>query len=126
MILLRRLQTAGADKLVWSSQFGFRLGRSTEDALHCVRRAVEKAWADKGGSLHLLALDWRKAFDSIDPSATLNALRRFGLPPKLLKAIAAIYSERESSWSEMPATHQALGNRGLVFARAVRYHRFCL
>ena len=94
MILLKRLLAAGADRLVWSSQFGFRPGRSTDDALHCVRRAVERACADRGGSLHLLALDWRKAFDSIDPSALLDALRRFGLPLQLQNAIAAIYTER--------------------------------
>ena len=90
MILLKRLLAAGADAHVWSSQFGFRQERSTEDALHCVRRAVERAWADKGGHLHLLALAWRKAFDSIDPSAMLDALRIFGLPLQLRNVIKAI------------------------------------
>ena len=91
MILLKRLLAAGADSRVWSSQFGFRPGRSTDDALHCVRRAMERACADRGGSLHSLALDYRKTFDSIDPSALLNALRRFGLPLQFQTAISAIY-----------------------------------
>lgn len=111
MILLKRLLAAGADKLVWSSQFGFRPGRSTDDALHCVRRAVERAWADRGGSLHLLALDWRKAFDSIDPKALLNALRRFGLPPQLLKTIGAIYSERSFVVSDAGSTSEVRQQR---------------
>ena len=94
MILLRRILDAGADQRIGSSQFGFRAGRSTDDALHCVRRAVERAWAHRGGNLHLLALDWRKAFDSIDPAALLNALRRFGLPPHFRQVVAAIYGNR--------------------------------
>ena len=61
MILLKRLQKAGADDRIWCSQFGFRSRRGTADALHCARRAVERALADKGGSLHLMALDWQKA-----------------------------------------------------------------
>jgi hypothetical protein len=66
MIVLRRLLGAGADELLWTSQFGFRRCRSTEDALHCARRAIEEAWAHRGGKVHLLALDWAKALDSIN------------------------------------------------------------
>ncbi len=47
-----------------------------------------------GAEGHLLALDWRKAFDSIDPAALLNALRRFGLPPHFLRVVDAIYTDR--------------------------------
>ena len=100
MVLLRRLQAAGAGERVSSTQFGFRTERSTEDALHCVRRAVEKTWAHQGGQLHLLALDWRKAFDSIDPDALLNALRRFGLPLHFREFVAGIYSNRSFVVSE--------------------------
>ena len=42
-----------------------------------------------------MALDWAKAFDSIDPNSLLHALKRFGLPDKLMQAIAAIYSDRK-------------------------------
>ena len=95
MVLLRRLIDAGADKRIGGSQFGFRTERGTEDALHCVRRAVEKAWSDRDGRHHLLALDWRKAFDSIDPSALLDALRRFGLPLQFREMVEAIYNDWE-------------------------------
>ena len=107
MILLRRLQAAGADNRVSTTQFGFRTERSTEDALHCVRRAVERAWAHQGGQLHLLALDWRRAFDSIDPDALLNALRRFGLPLHFREAVAAIYNNRSFVVSESGHTSAA-------------------
>jgi len=55
---------------------------------------VERTWAERGARLHLLALDWAKAFDSIDPAALLDALRRFGLPLELRQAVAAIYTDR--------------------------------
>ena len=100
MVLLKRLLAAGADDRLWGSQFGFRRFRSTEDALHCIRRAIEGAWAHQGGKLHALALDWAKAFDSINTDALLNALRRFGLPSHVLSVIRSIYSNRTFQVSE--------------------------
>ena len=43
----------------------------------------------------VLALDWKQAFDSIDPLAMIAALRRFGLPQHVLAVIKAIYSDRK-------------------------------
>jgi hypothetical protein len=94
MILLKRLLRAGADGRVSATQFGFRRNRGTEDALHCARRAIDRAVADRGGSLHLLALDWQKAFDSINPDAMMNALRRLGLPPHFCEVMRSIYTGR--------------------------------
>ena len=45
-------------------------------------------------SLLLLALDWAKAFDSIDPGRLLHALERFGLPRHMVEVIGAIYHNR--------------------------------
>ena len=77
---------------------------STQDALHCARRAVERAFADRGGCLHLLALDWQMAFDSINPAAMINALRRFGLPPHICQVVQAIYYEKHFE-SVLPGRH---------------------
>ena len=60
MLLLNRLKAAGVERRLWPSQFGFRQGFSTEDALFIVRRNIDKAWAARGGSVLLLALDWEK------------------------------------------------------------------
>ena len=106
MILLRRLLAAGADEKLWESQFGFRRCRSTEDALHCARRVIERAWAHRDGRLHMLALDWRRAFDSINTDALLNALRRFGLPGHVLKVIESIYSDRKFQVKECGTTSE--------------------
>ena len=93
-ILLNRLKSAGAEKRLWSRQFGFRSKRSTEDALFIVRRRIEQALAAKGGKCCLLALDWRKAFDSIAPDRLIWALERFGVNQPMLAIIKDIYTER--------------------------------
>ena len=94
MVLLHRLLNAGADDRMWASQFGFRPGRNTEQALHCSRRAIDLAVALRGGSAHLLALDWAKAFDSISPESLVTALRRFGVPQQFLDVVRSIYTDR--------------------------------
>ena len=94
MLILRRLLDAGADDRIIESQFGFRPNKNTEHALHCARRAVDMAMALQKGSLHLMALDWRKAFDSINPDGMLKALKRFGLPQHILDLICSIYTNR--------------------------------
>ncbi len=93
-ILLNRLKAGGAESKLWSTQFGFRSGRSTEHALFVVRRRIEQAWASRGGALLMVALDWRKAFDSLAPHRLIEALQRFGIPEGMVQAIAGIYEER--------------------------------
>ena len=56
---------------------------------------MELAWARRSGQVSLLALDWKKAFDSISPQALLIALRRFGLPSKYVDIIGSIYADRK-------------------------------
>ena len=94
-ILKQRILDAGADADLWPSQFGFRAGRGTEDAIYIARRRIELARARRNGKITLLALDWAKAFDSISPSALLHALHRFGLPQHFIELINAIYSSRQ-------------------------------
>ena len=93
-LLLKRLKKAGAESRLTDTQFGFRSGRGTNDAIFFVRRSIELALAQRGGQIAMLALDWAKAFDSINVEALLIALKRFGLPPKILRVIGHIYSDR--------------------------------
>eukprot|EP00959_Pyramimonas_sp_CCMP1952_P306210 6408546-Pyramimonas_sp.AAC.1 len=80
----QRLKDAGAKDKIWPTQFGFRSKRGTSDAIFVARRVLEDAWATKEGAVHLLALDWAKAFDSVSPAAMETSLRRFGCPAKLV------------------------------------------
>ena len=54
-----------------------------------MRRAIELAWSQRGWVLHLLALDWAKAFDSISTKALQVALHRFSRPQRFV--VAAVY-----------------------------------
>jgi hypothetical protein len=90
----KRLVAAGAEERLSKTQFGFRSGRSTLDAIFVLRRSVDLAAAQRDGNLFVMALDWAKAFDSINPESMLADLRRFGSPQHVLGVIAAIYSSR--------------------------------
>ena len=60
MILLQRLRDAGAEEALWPTQFGFRRGRGTLDALFVARRVIEESMELKDGKAVLLALDWAR------------------------------------------------------------------
>ena len=77
-----------------STMFGFRSKASTIDAIFVLLRRMDLAFAQRNGQLIVSALDWQKAFDSVDPNAMLAALRRFGLPQHVLQVINAIYTDR--------------------------------
>ena len=62
-----------------ATQYGFRRHKGAQHPLFVLRRAME--WANlTNRSLKLLFLDWKQAFDSLDHTAMLTALRRFGVP----------------------------------------------
>lgn len=94
-LVKQRLLDAGVEGRLWKSQFGFRKGFCTEDAIFTVLRKIEVACAQRQGQIRLLALDWKKAFDSIHVQSLLDALRRFGLPSKILHIISGLMTRRE-------------------------------
>ena len=94
-IILTRMKTGGADDRIWGTQFGFRKGRGTADAILLARRLLEQANQRKDGKICMVALDWAKAFDSISPDRLLFSLRRFGIPEHMVGVIGAIYDNRK-------------------------------
>ena len=94
-MILARLKHAGVEDKLWSTQFGFRSNHGTKDAIFIARRMMEQCYNSKNKAVVFLALDWAKAFDSIDPKCLVQALRRFGLPQEYLNVIANIYTDRE-------------------------------
>ena len=114
-ILLNRLKQGGAEKRIWPTQFGFRSKRGTSHALLMARTEIERTWAMRDGQSMLLALDWAKAFDSIDPDGLLTALSRFGIPGKFLSMISDIYSQRKFSVRDCGhESRQHTQNSGIV------------
>ena len=93
-LVKNRLLEAGADRRLSTHQFGFRQGRSTQDAICILRRRIEAEWAAKHGHAYILALDWKQAFDSVNTEAMLTALERFGLPDHIRGVISNMYTGR--------------------------------
>ena len=93
-MLKNRLVGGGVLGALWKTQFGFRPRYGTEDAIYIARRHVENACAARFGQIKLLALDWKKAFDSVHVDSLLDALRRFGLPQGFVHMIGAMMRSR--------------------------------
>ena len=93
-LLLGRLRQAGAEDRITKTQFGFRRARGTTDAVFAARRYIEAAHARKNGKALLLALDWKAAFDAINPDALVAALIRFGVGDHLAQFIGNLYRGR--------------------------------
>jgi len=72
-------------------QFGFRVGRSCSQPVHIIRRILE-LFDRHDASIHILFLDWAKAFDTISHKAISSSLLRLGVPETFVKAIEALYS----------------------------------
>jgi hypothetical protein len=94
-MLQKRLQQGGAEDRLRPTQFGFRPGRSTVQAISIVRRMFDAAHAAAGPGILALMLDWAKAFDRLLPEAMMKALKRFGVPHEMLQMIASIYRLRQ-------------------------------
>ena len=94
MILLRRIKSAGSEDRIRSSQFGFRKKYSTMKALAILRKIIDSTIQDAEAKLHIVFLDWARAFDRIKPEALILALKRFGIDGLTLDLIRAIYEVR--------------------------------
>ena len=107
----QRLLDAGVDSVLWPSQFGFRPNCCTEDAIYIARRRIELAKAQRNGQISLLALDWKKAFDSISPTSLIDSLRRFGIPSEILDMISGMLLGRTFSVRDCGACSSTRGQQ---------------
>ena len=76
------------DKNVHKTQYGFRKDRSTNQAIHIVRRLVdlgERTSKNKDEHIYLVLLDWEKAFDKIGHTALFESMGRMGIDDKLVR-----------------------------------------
>ena len=70
-------------------QAGFREGYSTLDHIHAVRQLLEKS-KEYRAPLCLAFVDYRKAFDSVETNAYLNALHEAGINPAYVNVVRSI------------------------------------
>ena len=79
------------DSRIRETQYGFRRGRSTSQPIHILRRIIE-THERQDSPLHILFVDWAKAFDSVSFSSIEQSLLRLGVPGPFVNAIMAIFS----------------------------------
>ena len=80
----------GLEGSLRSTQYGFRKGRSTAEPMFIVRRVQELVLEKRDQALHLVFLDWQKAFDRVDTRCLPRVLGRFGVPAKLQRIVLAL------------------------------------
>ena len=93
---MNRLKQA-LDPLLRNSQNGFRKKRTTVGQIVALRRLLEGVRAENLSCV-LTFIDFRKAFDTIHHGKLMEILRAYGVPGKIVSAIAATYSE---TWAKV-------------------------
>ena len=76
-------------------QFGFMGGKSTIDAIFITRLLQEK-YTEKKKELYHVFVDLEKAFDKVPRHAIVWALRRQGVPERLVRLVMALYEGSKS------------------------------
>ena len=90
-ILQRRIANT-LDRHLQETQYGFRKDKSTGDAIHLIRRVIEYG-ESTNNQLHLLLLDWEKAFDKVDRKGLITAMERMGVDDKLISLVKMLYKD---------------------------------
>jgi len=85
MALLRRLEIYVEDILI-EYQTGFRRGKSTTDHIFTIRLVMEKFY-EYNRDLHILFVDFKQTYDSIDRDQLWTTLRNFGISRKLVRLV---------------------------------------
>ncbi|CAI6370121.1 unnamed protein product [Macrosiphum euphorbiae] len=89
--ILSRIRTK-SEQIIGDYQGGFRPGRSTVDQIFILRQLFQKTWEfDK--EMHVLFIDFKKAYDSIHRKSLINILREYNFPQKLVKLIESCIME---------------------------------
>jgi hypothetical protein len=89
-LILNRLRVA-IDPHLRNNQNGFRSKRSTTSQVLALRRVIEEVKRNNLKAV-LTFIDFRKAFDSINREQMIKILKAYDVPPRLLQAIKAMYT----------------------------------
>ena len=95
-LIMNRLRPA-LDPLLRTAQNGFRAKRTTVGQIVALRRLLEGVRANNLSCV-LTFIDFRKAFDTIHRGKLMEILRAYGVPEKIVSAIAATYSQ---TWAKV-------------------------
>ena len=86
-----KLQT---EKRLRESQFGFRPGRGTVDAIFVTRQIFEKA-REHNIQVNMNFIDFKAAFDTIWQKALWKMMISFGIDGKIIRIIKSLYQDTE-------------------------------
>lgn len=89
-VLLNRFEEK-VDATLRNAQAGFRPGRSCIDQINTLRIIIEQI-NEFQGNLHMVFIDFKKAFDMLHHQNIWNAMERKGIPTKLINLIKAQYT----------------------------------
>ena len=94
--MLNRLNFhASSCNIFTTSQFGFRKGRSTQDAILALTENIYHAFNQTDGSFCLnVFIDFKKCFDTINHEILLNKLRMYGITGRFLDLIRSYLTGR--------------------------------
>ncbi|KAK3907141.1 Transposon TX1 uncharacterized 149 kDa protein [Frankliniella fusca] len=96
-----------------SYQTGFQAGRSTYHHIFTVRRVLDECWR-AGVPVHVLGLDIKAAFPSVQKASVVRALQDAGVPPSLInRVIALALTDRTYVRWGAAATSTVLRGRGV-------------
>ena len=92
-ILLQRMRQHTED---WAkeSQYGFRPGRGTVDAIYIVRQIMQKA-RERNVNMHFHFIDFKAAFDTVWRNALWKMMRAINMDEKIVKIMENLYAETE-------------------------------
>lgn len=84
-LILSRIKPYTKD-IIGDYQCGFMSGKSTIDHIFTVKQLVEKHY-EFDNDLHLLFVDYKQAYDSVNREVLWDTLTTFGIPAKIVKMI---------------------------------------
>ncbi len=90
MALIQKRIAKFLDHKINTTQFGFRKGRSTSDAIFIIRRLQDLSEKTRK-QVFMLLLDWEKAFDKVLHHKLIDSLIDFGVTKKIAQHISNFY-----------------------------------
>ena len=94
-VLLNRIDAA-IDRKLRQEQAGFRKGKGCTDQIFALRNIIEQC-LEWNAPLHIVFIDFKKAFDSVHRNSLWKILLSYGLPEKVVSLIKLFYEKFECS-----------------------------
>ena len=97
-IFTRLSNYATACNILSPNQFGFRKGKSTQDAILLLTEEIYNSFNEDDGSFCInIFIDFQKCFDTIDHVLLINKMRLYGIDGAALCLLESYLSERSQS-----------------------------